>query len=328
MNRIILLLVLGCAIIGVVVARGRREGSQGEASFDWVLPGEEFPGVNPLAVSGDIVIAGSSTVFPLAEALASRFSDEGYGNTISIDSIGSGAGFERFCGAGESDLATASRPIRERERENCAAIGREPIEFAIGIDALAIVVNAGNDWIGDADIETIRSLFTVSSWNEINRNWPDQPILRFVPGTDSGTFDYFVEEIFDDNGETLLAVPDIQFSEDDNILAQGVIGNQFSIGFFGYAYYIELVGRLNLLAVEGIEALPQNVHSGTYPLARPLFLYSDAEIMRTRPQVAAYLAFVLNWGNEEVERVGYFAIDDESLAVGRQRWLAAMQGTF
>ena len=331
MKNTLLFLLLCCCVAGLVMAggqRGRRGDSPSGGSFDWVLPGDGFPEVDALAVRGDIVTAGSSTVFPLVEALATRFGDEGYGDTISIDSIGSGAGFERFCGTGETDIATASRPIRERERENCAAIGRTPIEFAIGVDALAVVVNADNSWIEDASIAQLVELFSRERWGDVGGGWPNEPILRFVPGADSGTFDYFVEEVFDDDGAMLLSVPGIQFSEDDNILAQGVISNSAAIGFFGFAYYIEQAERLKLLKIEGIEAVPQNVYSGTYPLSRPLFLYSDAEIMRTRPQVAAYLAFVLNWVNEEVGRVGYFAINDDSLQAGRARWLEAMEGTF
>jgi phosphate transport system substrate-binding protein len=289
--------------------------------------GSMLPEVNPLEVSGDIVAAGSSTVFPLAERMAERFQDEGYSGNITIDSIGSGAGFERFCGAGETDISDASRPIKDAERENCAAIGREPIEFRIGTDALAVVVSQENDFIGNATMEELATIFSnaAETWSDVNASWPDEPIQRFIPGTDSGTFDFFVEAIFNSDEEPHLSASNTQLSEDDNVLVQGVLGSPYAIGYFGYAYYAENADTLRVLSVEGIEPTRENVDNNSYPLSRPLFMYSDAQIMREKPQVAAFLNFVLTYVNEEVVDVGYFPAPDAAIEGAEQAWLQAVQ---
>ncbi len=295
-----------------------------------------LPEVNPLEVTGDIIAAGSSTVFPLAEAVAELFIDEGYGGNITIDSIGSGAGFERFCTAGETDIANASRPIRDTEIANCAALSpaRTPIEFRIGTDALAVVVNPGNDWIGEegVTIEELARLFSseTTNWSDVNPAWPAEPVKRFSPGTDSGTFDYFVEavmdEIFPEQGEAqILGAANLQLSEDDNVLVQGVSGDPYAIGYFGFAYFEENAARLRDLAIEGVMPTADTVDAGQYPLARPLFMYSDAGVMNSKPQVAAFLNFVLSNVDQVVLEVGYFPASEEVLDAARGAWLEAME---
>ncbi|MCA9920523.1 MAG: substrate-binding domain-containing protein, partial [Anaerolineales bacterium] len=207
------------------------------------------------------------------------------------DSIGSGAGFERFCVAGETDVSNASRPIKDSEIESCAAIGRTPIEFRVGTDALAVVTNPENDWATDATVEELAAIFTAEKWSDVNPEWPAEDILRYVPGTDSGTFDYFVEAVFEEDPEPLLTAPNTQFSEDDNVLVVGVEGSPYAIGFFGYAYYNENAALLNILNINGVEATFDTVEGGDYALARPLFIYSDASIMAEKPQVAAYVNY-------------------------------------
>ncbi len=283
-----------------------------------------LPSVDPLAVSGDIVTAGSSTVFPLSERMAERFQDEGYDGNITIDSIGSGAGFERFCVAGETDISNASRPIKDSEIESCQAIGRDPIEFRVGTDALAVVVSAENDFVTDVTMDQLAQIFsTAETWADVDSSWPAEPILRYIPGTDSGTFDYFVEEVFDEDQGPILAASDLELSEDDNVLVQGVLGSPYAVGFFGYAYYSENADALNILAIDGVEASAENVDNASYPLARPLFIYSTAGIMQEKPQVADFINFYLTYVNEEVEDVGYFAASDAALQQSIQSWLEA-----
>lgn len=283
-----------------------------------------LPAVDVLAVSGDIVTAGSSTVFPVTERMAERFQQEGYSGNITVDSIGSGAGLERFCVAGETDIANASRPIKETEVESCRAIGREPIEFRIGTDALAVVINPANDFATNLTLEQLALAFsTAATWADLDPTWPAEPILRFSPGTDSGTFDYFVEAVFEENEEPILSAANLQLSEDDNVLAQGVIGNQYAIGYFGYAYYQENKDALGILSIEGVEASAENVDNATYPLARPLFVYSDATIMAEKPQVAAFLNFYLTFVNEEIGEIGYFPASGDALNQARLNWLNA-----
>ena len=236
-----------------------------------------LPEVDPMAVTGDIVSAGSSTVFPLSERMADRFRDEGYAGNITIDSIGSGAGFERFCKAGETDIANASRAIKDSEVESCRAIGREPITFRVGTDALAVVVSKENTFLTNVTIEQLALIFsTAQKWSDVDPAWPDENILRFSPGTDSGTFDYFVEAVMDktyvkdataDKGKgeaAILAAQGIQFSEDDNVLVQGVLGSPYAIGYFGFAYYNENKNSLNAVSVEGVTPNEASAESGEY----------------------------------------------------------------
>lgn len=284
-----------------------------------------LPEIDPADVSGNIVTAGSSTVFPLTERMAERFNDEGFAGKITIDSVGTGAGFERFCVTGESDISNASRAIKDSEVESCRAINREPIEFRVGTDALAVVINPANTSVTNVTTDQLVLLFsTAEKWSDVDPSWPDEPILRFIPGTDSGTFDYFVEEIFDQDEEPILTAANTQLSEDDNILAQGVEGNPYAIGFFGYAYFAEAGSKLTALLINGIEPTAETAESGEYPLARPLFIYSDAKILQEKPQVAAFINFYLTFVNEEVIDVGYFPASEDALTVARNNWLIGM----
>jgi phosphate transport system substrate-binding protein len=305
-------------------AQAQASVSEDESEPDPVVQEGMLPEVDPLAVSGDVISAGSSTVFPLAEVMAERFQDEGFSGNITIDSIGSGAGFERFCVSGETDVSNASRPIKDGEVEECGEIGRTPIEFRVGTDALAVTVSKDNDFISNATMEELALIFTADKWSDVNPAWPEEDILRFIPGTDSGTFDYFVEEVFDEDEEPILSAASIQLSEDDNILVQGIIGSPYAIGFFGYAYYAENTDVLTVLSIDGVEATAASVDDGSYPLARPLFIYSDAGIMQEKPQVAAYINFFLTFVNEEIVDVGYFPASEEGLQAAMDAWLAAM----
>jgi phosphate transport system substrate-binding protein len=285
-----------------------------------------LPEVDPAQYSGTIIAAGSSTVYPLAERMAELFLDAGFAGTITIDSIGTGAGFERFCIKGETDISTASRRIKESERQSCRAIGREPIEFQVGIDALVIVVSRENTFVQSLTLDEVRRIFTTADkWSDINPAWPAKPIKRFIPGTDSGTFDFFVEVVLDNDKAPLLLAERLQMSEDDNVLAQGVMGGPYSIGFFGFAFYQENMQKLRAVAIEGVTPDTETAESGEYPLSRPLFLYSDASIMRAKPQVAAFLNFFLTYVDEEILDVGYFPVSAATLDAARQKWLEAMR---
>ncbi|UCC51375.1 MAG: phosphate ABC transporter substrate-binding protein PstS family protein [Anaerolineaceae bacterium] len=285
----------------------------------------DLPVPDPLAVSGNVVSAGSSTVFPLAERMAERYQNEGFGGDITIDSIGSGAGFERFCVAGETDVSNASRPIKDSEVESCNGIGRAPIEFRVGTDALAVVVSMENDFLQDATLEELAQIFgSAENWSDVRSEWPGEAIQRFIPGTDSGTFDYFTEEVFDEDPEPQLTASNLQQSEDDNVLVQGVAGSPYAIGYFGYAYAAENTDLVTPIAVEGVEATAEAVDANEYPLARPLFIYSDAQVMQDKAQVADYINFFLTYVNEEVVDVGYFPASDDALEESRTKWLEAM----
>lgn len=291
----------------------------------------------PENVSGDIITAGSSTVFPLSERMAELFQQEGYTGNITVDSIGSGAGYERFCVAGETDIANASRAIKDSEVEACKAIGREPIEFRLGTDALTVVISAENDFVTALTKEQLGKIFTaqVTKWNEVDPAFPAETILVYGPGADSGTFDYFNEVVVaplylkDGKADTaagkaaLLGAAGAQFSEDDNVLVQGVEGSKYAIGYFGFAYFNENKGRLKAVAVEGVEPSQATVDDGTYPISRPLFIYSDAKIMQEKPQVAAFIYFYLSNVNNEISDVGYFPAPAADLQASMDAWMSA-----
>jgi phosphate transport system substrate-binding protein len=280
----------------------------------------------PDAVSGDVVVAGSSTVFPLAERMIERFSEEGFNGNATYDSIGSGAGFERFCVAGESDVAGASRAIKDSEVESCNAIGRTPIEFRVGTDALSVVVSKDNTFVTDVTLDELALIFsTAETWADVRSEWPAEPIQRFIPGTDSGTFDYFVEIVFDEDDASILAASNTQLSEDDNVLVQGVEGSPYAVAFFGYAYYSENADKLNVLSIDGVAPTQETVDDNTYAISRPLFIYSDATILKEKSQVAAFIYFFLTEVNNEIDDVGYFPANDSVLSGAMDAWEAAVE---
>lgn len=298
----------------------------------------ELPEVDPAAVTGDFTSAGSSTVFPLAEAIQTLFESEGYASQHTIASIGSGGGFERFCVAGETDISNASRAIKDSEVESCAAINRTPIEFQVGIDAIAVTVSNENDFLTDFTSEELAKIFSSDAvnWSDVRAEWPAEAILRYAPGTDSGTFDFFIEFVMepayiveggsDDAGkEAFLAAENLQLSEDDNVLVQGVEGSPYAIGFFGFAYYTENEGALKAVSIDGVVPNAESAESGDYLLSRPLFLYSDAAIMQAKPQVAAYINFFLSRVDEVIGDVGYFPVSEETLNQSKQAWLDAVE---
>jgi phosphate transport system substrate-binding protein len=286
----------------------------------------------PDAVSGDIVTAGSSTVFPLSERMVQRFGEEGFAGKITVDSIGTGAGFERFCVAGETDVSNASRAIKDTEAESCKGIRREPVQFQVGIDALAVTVSTENDFATDVTLEELALIFsTAQKWSDVRPDWPAEDILRFSPGTDSGTFDYFVEAVLAPANNKDLALGEaaalkasnLQLSEDDNVLVQGVEGSKYAVGYFGYAYFNENKGKLKALSVGGVAPTAETAESGEYKLARPLFIYSDKAIMTEKPQVAAFIYFYLTNVGDEILDVGYFPTSQVKFEQNIATWKAA-----
>jgi phosphate binding protein len=301
---------------------------------DLVPPDADAPDAMyaPSAVAGAIVTAGSSTVFPLTERMKQRFEEEGFSGQITVDSIGSGAGLERFCVAGETDIANSSRKVKDSEVESCRGNGREPVEFQVGIDALAVVVSAENDFATDVTLAELAAIFSsAEKWSDVRSDWPAEPIQRFSPGTDSGTFDYFVEAVMTPaNGDdavageaAILDAANIQLSEDDNVLVQGVLGSQYAVGYFGYAYFKENENVLKALAVGGIAPTEEMAESGEYPIARPLFIYSDTSIMTEKPQVAAFIYFYITNVTDEILDVGYFPVSESKFQENLEAWKAA-----
>jgi len=301
------------------------------------VPEGMLPEVDPASLTGDINIAGSSTVYPLSEAVAENFNKDGFTGNVNIASVGTGGGFERFCKTGETDIANASRAIKDSEMEACAALNpaRVPLEFRVGTDAIAVVVSKENTFAKDITLDELGLLFTsAEKWSDVRADWPAEPIQRFTPGTDSGTFDFFVEvviqkpqkiEKLDDAKKLALDATNIQTSEDDNVLVQGVEGSPYAIGYFGFAYYKQQESRLIALSVDGIAPSFETAESGEYVLARPLFIYSDANVLKQKPQVAGFINYFLTYVNEWIDDVGYFPASEEALNTARQLFLDAVK---
>jgi len=269
-------------------------------------------------VSGDIRIDGSSTVFPVAEALAEEFQLANPDARVTVGVSGTGGGFQRFCG-GETDLTNASRPISEDELEACEAAGVEFDEMTVGWDGLSVIVNPANDFVTCLTVEELARIWgpnsEVTTWQDVRAEWPAEEIRLYGPGTDSGTFDYFTETI---NGEGGASRADFQASEDDNILVQGIAGDQYSLGYFGYAYFIENQDVLKLVAVDGgagcVLPSDQSIEDGTYsPLARPLYMYVRHSALE-RPEVLAFAEFVLEEASAVVPSTGYHALSEAEYA--------------
>lgn len=297
----------------------------------------ELPEVDPSTVSGDINTAGSSTVYPLAEVIADNFKKDGFAGNVNIASVGTGGGFERFCTTGETDISNASRAIKSSEVEKCAALNpaRTPIQFRVGTDAIAVVVSKENTFLTDITAEQLATIFTTAvNWSDVDPSWPAEPILRFTPGTDSGTFDFFVEvavqktlglESLDDGKQMVLEATNLQTSEDDNVLVQGVEGSPYAIGYFGFAYFNEQADLLTAVSINGVAPSFESAESGEYMLSRPLYIYSDASIMKEKPQVAAFINYFLTNVNDVITEVGYFPASEDALNAARQAWLDAMK---
>lgn len=249
-------------------------------------------------LSGNILIDGSSTVAPLMTLLAEDFQADNGGVRVTVGTSGTGGGFEKFC-AGETDLANASREIKESEIEACKAAGIEFLEVIIANDALSVVVNNDNTWAKCLTTEQLNKMWApaaegkISNWNQIDASFPDQKISLFGAGTDSGTFDYFTKEI---NGEEGSSRTDYNPSEDDNVTVKGVEGDKGALGYFGFSYLEENSSRVKAVQIDGgkgcVSPSLERVQDNTYtPLSRPLYTYVSLKAAQ-RPEVKAFFEFV------------------------------------
>ena len=262
--------------------------------------------------SNSILVDGSSTVFPIMEAVAEEFSIANPDLKATIGVSGTGGGFEKFI-AGETDISNASRPIKEEEIALLEEAGIEYTEFQIALDGLTVVVNSDNDWVDQLTIEELAMIWTdgtgVETWAEVREGWPEEKIELFSPGTDSGTYDYFDEVILDGAQINKAA----SLSEDDNVLVQGVSGSANAIGYFGYAYFLEnsdIVKAVPIVNGEGVAVTPNDttVQDGSYePLSRPLFIYVKNESLQNE-NVYEFTKYTLEMAAE----VGYVALPAES----------------
>jgi phosphate transport system substrate-binding protein len=277
-------------------------------------------------LSGEVIIDGSSTVAPISKAIAEEFVAVNPGVKVPVGTSGSGGGFKKFC-AGDTDISDASRPIKEQEIETCAQNGVEFIELPVAIDGLTVVVNPENDWATCMTPAELKKMWepaaegTVTKWSQVRDGFPDQDIILYAPGADSGTFDYFTEAI---NGEEDASRTDYQPSEDDNIIVQGVVGDTGAMGYFGVAYYEENSGQLKAVEIDNgdgcVAPTAENINTGKYaPLSRPLFIYVNKSSLETKPEVKAFVDFYIEKKSELVREVGYVNMPEATVAKIKSR---------
>lgn len=276
---------------------------------------QEAGATGAAALSGVVSLDGSSTVYPISEAVAEEFLAVAPRVRVTVGVSGTGGGFKKFL-AQEIDINDASRSIKGSEIEQAVASGIDYLEIPVAYDGLSVVINSNNDWVDYLTIEELQLIWqpgsTVDSWDDIRPEWPSEPLRLYGPGTDSGTFDYFTETI---NGESGASRPDYTASEDDNVLVQGISGDEFSLGFFGFAYYVENMNKLKVVPIDGgngaIIPSATTINNGTYsPLSRPIFIYLNTASM-ARPEVNEFVNFYLENAGVLASEVGYIALPDD-----------------
>jgi phosphate transport system substrate-binding protein len=286
-----------------------------------------------LAADKIIKIDGSSTVYPITEAVAEEFQIKTK-TKVTVGESGTGGGFKKFC-RGETDISNASRPILQKEIDACKDAGVQFIELPVAFDGLTVVVNDKNNWVKSITVEELKKIWgpgsTVKNWKEVNPAYPDKKLSLYGPGTASGTFDYFSEAI---NGKAKSHRSDYTPSEDDNVLVQGVSGNEGAMGYFGLAYYEENKDKLRSVPVSAkagapaVDATFDTVKNGTYiPLSRPLFIYVNATAAAFKPEVKAFINFYLDNAPELVKEVKYVPLPAEDYAAVKAHFKAMKPGT-
>jgi phosphate transport system substrate-binding protein len=285
-----------------------------------------------------IAVDGSSTVFPITEAMAEEFQKANQGIKVTVGIGGTGGGFKKFC-RGDTDISDASRPIRKVEADECKKNGIEYIELPIALDALAVMVNPKNDWANEMTVAELKKIWVpeaqgkIMNWKQVRDSFPDRPLRLYGAGVDSGTYDYFTAAVV---GKEHSSRGDFTASEDDNVLVQGISGDVNALGFFGLAYYLENKDKLKAVAVKADDkakaVLPavETAKDGTYqPLSRPIFIYVSRKSVETKPEVAKFVEFYLDKKNAAklVKEVGYVPLPDNAYEVFMRRFKERSTGT-
>jgi phosphate transport system substrate-binding protein len=289
-----------------------------------------------LAQQKIVKIDGSSTVYPITEAVAEEFQKAKKQQIkVTVGISGTGGGFKKFC-RGDTDVSDASRPISAKEMKDCADAGIKYVELPVAFDALTVVVNPKNTWIKELKVEELKKMWEpaaqgkVTRWNQVNPAWPDAPLKLFGPGADSGTFDYFTDAI---NGKEKASRGDFTASEDDNVLVQGVARDVNALGYFGLAYYLENKDKLraapilNKGAAKAVAPSVETVMDGSYqPLARPIFIYVSDKALG-KPEVREFIEYYLTHATTLVKEVGYVPLGKAHYDQAMKNFKARKLGT-
>jgi phosphate transport system substrate-binding protein len=283
-----------------------------------------------------VKVDGSSTVYPITEAVAEDFQKSKKNSIrVTVGISGTGGGFKKFC-RGETDVSDASRPITKKEMEDCKAAGIEYMEFPVAYDALTVVIHPKNDWARNMTVAELKAIWEpaaqgkITSWKQVNPAWPDRPIKLYGPGADSGTFEYFTEAI---NGKAKATRGDFTASEDDNVLVQGVSRDVGGLGYFGYAYFTENKDKLSAVSIVAAPGKPavapslESVVNGTYqPLARPIFIYVNAK-SADKPEVKEFVEFYMKNGEKLTKEVKYVPLPSKAYAYNMDHFTKRAKGT-
>ena len=278
---------------------------------------------------------GSSTVYPITEAVAEDFQKSKQNKVrVTVGISGTGGGFKKFC-RGEIDISNASRPITKKEIEDCKAAGIQFIEMPVAYDALTVVINPKNTWAKTMTVEQLKAIWEpaaqgkITNWKQVNPEWPDRPLKLYGPGADSGTFEYFTEAV---NGKAKSTRGDFTASEDDNVLVQGVARDVGGLGYFGFAYYIENKDKVQSVSVATSGKAPvvpsiETVVNGTYqPLARPIFIYINAKSAE-RPEVKEFVEYYMKHGEKLATEVKYVPLPAKAYAYNIEHFVKRQVGT-
>lgn len=284
----------------------------------------------PTTGSGTVKVDGSSTVFPITEAVAEEYQKSSPGVRVTVGVSGTGGGFKKFCN-GETDVSNASRPIKPSEVELCGKNSIKYIELPVAYDGLAVMVNVKNDWAKDITKDELKKMWEpeaqgkVMKWRDVRPSWPDKPLRLYGAGVDSGTYDYFTEAIV---GKEHSSRGDFTSSEDDNVIVQGIAGDESALGFFGYAYYEQSKDKLKVLPVDDgkpdngagpIMPSVESVRNGSYqPLSRPIFIYVSEKAL-ARAEVGAFIKFYLANAAKLTREVGYVPLPEKAYALAQVR---------
>ena len=325
----------GAALLATAALAFAACGPGATASNPPATQGAATGGPTGAALSGTVTIDGSSTVYPITELVAEEFQTANGGVQVPVAFSGTGGGFKKFC-TGETDINDASRPIKADdagEGAACTANSIDWVELQVAIDGLTIVVNPANTFATCLTLAELKAIYGPDSpenlkWSDVRPGFPAEPVERFMPGADSGTFDYFTETV---NGEVDAATTFATQSEDDNTLVTGVAGDTHAIGYFGFAYYVENKDKLKAVQVDGgsgcVEPTDATINDGTYkPLSRPLFIYPNVGEAKTRPELKAFVDYYLANAQDLSSQVGYVAEPDALLATEVAEWEAAVGG--